>query len=105
MPMYAMKCAQAHTFDVFGHMADPPHHSTCECGQPASRDYATEFKTKQVGFIDGESFAFLPRESGAPLAGDERFPTKRVIKNKYDWSEKCKRNDWTDLSNSSGPPE
>jgi hypothetical protein len=101
-----MKCPTGHTFDVFGHMADPPHSASCDlCHKPASRDYAEEFKTKQVGFIDGVEFAHLPRESGAPLAGDERHPTRRVIKNKRDWTEMCKRNNWTDYSNSSGPPE
>lgn len=108
MPTYAFVCQKGHTFDVFGHMADPPKLAPCEiprCEATGTRDWAEECKTKHIGFVDGASLAFLPRASGAPLAGDERHPTQRVIRNKYHFSEMCKENDWTDLSNSSGPPE
>lgn len=104
IPLYAFKCSAGHSFDVFGHMAEPPRSAPCEvCTLPSSRDYIAE--NKQVGFIDGHSYAFLPNNCGAELAGDERYKTRRVIKNKKHWEELCKKNDWTDYSNSSGPPE
>jgi hypothetical protein len=103
MPSYAFMCSNGHKFDEFGHMANPPKSAVCEtCHKPARRDYQSELK--QIGFVDGTELVHLPSSSGAPLA-DPGHSTKRVVKNKREWQEMCKKNNWTDYSNSSGPPE
>lgn len=95
MPAYAMICRNEHRFDVDGRMANPPRAATCECGEPARRDYQSE--AKQVGFIDGPSTGYFPDAMGFPNAGDPRHPTLKVCPSKRAWIN-AKKDRWGDAA-------
>lgn len=91
MPVYLLKCAEGHSFEVFKPMAEAPQHATCECGQLARRDYAAEHPTSVVGMVDGEQIGYFPPEAGPYV--DPGRSLKRAVKNKHAWNEMVKRSE------------
>lgn len=96
-----------HGFELFEAMADAPsrHHGrlcpVCH-NEDAYQDYTR--KTVPQTIVWKESVANLPKNCGAEKLRDG-YRNRHVVRNPREWSELCKRNDWTDVSDSSGPPE
>ena len=105
MPLYPLRChACGFGHEVYEPAANAPSapRKCPACGKTAStQDYAA--KRIQSGFLDHTEIVRVPTRS----EGGQRVPGTRHRKavNRREWSEMCKRNDWTDVSNSSGPIE